>query len=112
MFLTLDTVRGMLKSLPPCSLKPQGAGPLRVTEYKFIALEKTKEERFKLESQEEVSQVTRPFLLYPNSRVADCLLLFPTEDVCCVQWHSGDFSQFKMLNLEKFLSEESQRYKY
>lgn len=29
--LTLDTVRGMLKSLPPCSLKPQGAGPLRVT---------------------------------------------------------------------------------
>lgn len=44
MFLTLDTVRGMLKSLPPCSLKPQGAGPLRVTEYKFIALEETKEE--------------------------------------------------------------------
>lgn len=39
-FLTLDTVRGMLKSLPPCSLKPHGAGPLRVTEYTFIALRK------------------------------------------------------------------------
>lgn len=37
-FLTLDTVRGMLKSFPPCSLKPQGDGPLRVTEYTFIAL--------------------------------------------------------------------------
>lgn len=42
-FLTLDTVRGMLKSLPPCSLKPQGAGPLRVTEYTFIALGKREE---------------------------------------------------------------------
>lgn len=41
--LTLDTVRGMLKSLPPCSLKPQGAGPLRVTEYTFIALGEKKE---------------------------------------------------------------------
>lgn len=37
--LTLDTVRGMLKSLPPCSLKPQGAGPLRVTVYTFITFE-------------------------------------------------------------------------
>lgn len=37
-FLTLDTVRGMLKSFPPCSLKPQGDEPLRVTEYTFIAL--------------------------------------------------------------------------
>lgn len=27
----------MLKSFPPCSLKPQGDGPLRVTEYTFIA---------------------------------------------------------------------------
>lgn len=43
-FLTLDTVRGMLKSLPPCSLKPQGAGPERVIEYRFIALRKRKEE--------------------------------------------------------------------
>lgn len=42
-FLTLDTVRGMLKSLPPCSLKPQGAGPLRVIEYMFIALGKKRE---------------------------------------------------------------------
>lgn len=41
--LTLDTVRGMLKSLPPCSLKPQGAGPLSVIEYTFIALGKKKE---------------------------------------------------------------------
>lgn len=41
--LTLDTVRGMLKSLPPCSLKPQGAGPLRVTEYTFIALREKNE---------------------------------------------------------------------
>lgn len=29
--LTLEMVRGMLKSFPPCSLKPHGAGPLRVT---------------------------------------------------------------------------------
>lgn len=29
--LTLEMVRGMLKSLPPCSLKPQGAGPSRDT---------------------------------------------------------------------------------
>lgn len=28
--LTLEIVRGMLKSFPPCSLKPQGAGPKRV----------------------------------------------------------------------------------
>lgn len=28
--LTLEMVRGMLKSFPPCSLKPQGAGPRRV----------------------------------------------------------------------------------
>lgn len=40
--LTLDTVRGMLKSFPPCSLKPQGDGPLRVTEYMFIALTERK----------------------------------------------------------------------
>lgn len=26
-FLTLEMVRGMLKSFPPCSLKPQGPGP-------------------------------------------------------------------------------------
>lgn len=44
-FLTLDTVRGMLKSLPPCSLKPHGAGPLRFIEYTFIALEGEKKRK-------------------------------------------------------------------
>ncbi len=29
--LTLEMVRGMLKSLPPCSLKPQGEGPSKDT---------------------------------------------------------------------------------
>ena len=29
--LTLEMVRGMLKSFPPCSRNPQGAGPDRVT---------------------------------------------------------------------------------
>lgn len=29
--LTLETVSGMLKSFPPCSLKPQGPGPGRDT---------------------------------------------------------------------------------
>lgn len=30
-FPTLEMVSGRLKSFPPCSLKPHGAGPLRVT---------------------------------------------------------------------------------
>lgn len=34
--LTLEMVRGMLKSFPPCSLKPYGAGPFRVTVYVLI----------------------------------------------------------------------------
>lgn len=34
--LTLEMVSGMLKSFPPCSLKPQGAGPFRVTVYELI----------------------------------------------------------------------------
>ena len=34
--LTLEMVRGMLKSFPPCSLKPHGAGPVRVTVYEAI----------------------------------------------------------------------------
>lgn len=34
--LTLEMVRGMLKSFPPCSLKPHGAGPFRVTVYVLI----------------------------------------------------------------------------
>lgn len=29
--LTLEMERGMLKSFPPCSLKPQGAGPFSIT---------------------------------------------------------------------------------
>lgn len=40
--LTLDTVRGVLKSLPPWSRKPQGAGPLSVTQYIFMAWKKNK----------------------------------------------------------------------
>lgn len=35
----------MLKSLPPCSLKPQGGEPLRVTEYVFIPLRKEKKKK-------------------------------------------------------------------
>ncbi len=34
--LTLEMVSGMLKSFPPCSLKPHGAGPFRVTVYVLI----------------------------------------------------------------------------
>lgn len=34
--LTLEMVRGMLKSFPPCSLKPHGAGPFKVTAYVLI----------------------------------------------------------------------------
>lgn len=34
--LTLEMVRGMLKSFPPCSLKPHGAGPFKVTVYVLI----------------------------------------------------------------------------
>lgn len=34
--LTLEMVRGMLKSFPPCSRKPHGAGPFRVTVYVLI----------------------------------------------------------------------------
>lgn len=29
--LTLEMESGMLKSFPPCSLKPQGAGPFSIT---------------------------------------------------------------------------------
>lgn len=29
--LTREMARGMLKSFPPCSLKPQGAGPFNAT---------------------------------------------------------------------------------
>lgn len=36
MLLTLEMVSGMLKSFPPCSLKPQGAGPFSVTMYELI----------------------------------------------------------------------------
>lgn len=36
MLLTLEMVSGMLKSFPPCSLKPQGAGPFSVTVYELI----------------------------------------------------------------------------
>lgn len=43
--LTLDTVRGMLKSLPPWSRKPQGAGPLSVTQYIFMAWRENKQKR-------------------------------------------------------------------
>lgn len=32
----LEMVSGMLKSFPPCSLKPHGAGPFRVTVYVLI----------------------------------------------------------------------------
>lgn len=34
--LTLEMVSGMLKSFPPCSLKPHGAGPFRVTVYELV----------------------------------------------------------------------------
>lgn len=34
--LTLETVRGMLKSLPPCNRKPQGEGPVSETLYEVI----------------------------------------------------------------------------
>lgn len=86
-FLTLDTVRGMLKSLPPCSLKPQGAGPLRVTEYTFIALEKTKEEMvFSL-----VRKAGRSFRGHvsfsASSKQPSCWLsaIVPTKHTCSVQ---------------------------
>lgn len=72
-FLTLDTVRGMLKSLPPCSLKPQGAGPLRFTEYTFIALRREKEEIIQ-GSPEQVFD-----LLHPSRRAAGGRQSFPTQ---------------------------------
>lgn len=36
MFLTLEMVSGILKSFPPCILKPQGPGPASDTLYALI----------------------------------------------------------------------------
>ncbi len=69
-FLTLDTVRGMLKSFPPCSLKPQGAGPLRVTEYMFIALGEERGENNVLISQKSRKRFSRPHVLFCFIRAA------------------------------------------
>lgn len=77
-FLTLDTVRGMLKSLPPCSLKPQGAGPLRVIEYTFIAFGEKKEGNSVLISQEAQKRFPRPHIPFCFIRAAGYLQLYPT----------------------------------
>lgn len=73
-FLTLDTVRGMLKSFPPCSLKPQGDGPLRVTEYTFIALAERKGKK------------KEPYLVWKHGKTWGYTVsgLYPT-----MTWHGG-----------------------
>ena len=72
MFLTLETARGMLKSLPPCSLKPHGAGPLRVTVYMFIAFRKR-------EKKKEMFKLGRKPGKGLQGLAAGCLFLFPAK---------------------------------
>lgn len=78
-FLTLDTVRGMLKSLPPCSLKPQGAGPLRVTEYTFIALGEEKGGNGVLISQNARKRFSGPHVLFSLIQGAELLVVSNTN---------------------------------
>lgn len=80
-FLTLDTVRGMLKSLPPCSLKPQGGEPLRVTEYVFIPLRKEKKKKRGkgniLISQKARKRFSRSFIILLYLKQSICWLSAP-----------------------------------
>lgn len=46
MLLTLEMDSGMLKSLPPCSLNPHGAGPSSTTLYVSMSLISVEKKRF------------------------------------------------------------------
>lgn len=69
----------MLKSLPPCSLKPQGGEPLRVTEYVFIPLrkEKKKGKGNILISQKAQKRFSRSFIILRYLKQSICWLSAP-----------------------------------
>ena len=87
--LTLEMESGMLKSLPPCSLKPHGAGPSNTTLYDSMSLIARKEEKkkrtltdpFRIAVQREGAWRTSE-TLEPHGR---CKLLLQRCSACAIQ---------------------------